>query len=109
MVKSKVYKSTITSKVMAHNVPILKITDDEGNHHYGWYNGEGVSSNQLYINMRHHRLDGPAIEWDDGSYEWWVGDEYCDDMGEFIKYSQISEDGITILKLKWGSFRGYKK
>ena len=102
MVKSKVYKSTITSKVMAHNVPILKITDDEGNHHYGWYNGEGVSSIQLYINMRHHRLDGPAIVYLTGDSYWCINNSQVTNFKDFQEAGGLSDDQMCILRLKYG-------
>jgi hypothetical protein len=28
-----------------------------------------------YLNGKHHREDGPAIEYDDGDKQWWLNDE----------------------------------
>jgi hypothetical protein len=29
-------------------------------------------SREWYVNGKNHRLDGPAVEWSDGGREWWV-------------------------------------
>ncbi len=29
---------------------------------------------RYYWNGKLHREDGPAVEWDDGSKEWWIQD-----------------------------------
>jgi len=78
-----------------------------------------------YIN---HRLDGPAVEWDDGYYSWWVdgynhrldgpaiidprgfifwyikGDRYTN-FKDFQEAGKLTEDQMTILKLKYGEIK----
>lgn len=75
-----------------------------------------------------HRLDGPAIAWDDGSEEWivndnlhrvdgpaevmrsvagnrnswWIKGQKVNSYHEFQKVTGCSDEDIILLKLKWG-------
>jgi hypothetical protein len=33
-------------------------------------------SKAWYVDGKHHRIDGPACEWADGDKEWWIEGEY---------------------------------
>jgi hypothetical protein len=49
-----------------------------------------------------HRLDGPAVEWADGEKEWWVNGDWCTNFKDFQKAAKLTDNQITILKLKYG-------
>jgi len=89
---------------MKHNGSILKITDDEGNHHYGWHTilYDGVHIDEVLIFMDHHRRDGPAIEFNNGFVSWYINDNAYTYGPSFFCAARLSEDEITILKLKYG-------
>ena len=53
--------------------PVMEI-DDYGNRRW-------------YINGRHHREDGPAIEWIDGTKMWIINGELHREDGPAIEYS----------------------
>ena len=48
---------------------------------------------EWYINGKLHRTDGPAIEYDNGSKEWWVNGElvYSDEENNLSQYPNLSE------------------
>ena len=49
------------------------ITDEEGSKHW-------------YLNGKHHREDGPAIEYADGSREWYIDGKLHREDGPAIEY-----------------------
>jgi hypothetical protein len=52
-----------------------------------------------YQNGEHHRLDGPSIEWSNGSKEWWIDDtEYSED--EFNQLLKEKANEIKQLRIK---------
>jgi hypothetical protein len=56
-------------------------------------------SKAWYQNGKHHRLDGPSIEWSNGSKEWWIDDtEYSED--EFNQLLKEKANEIKQLRLK---------
>jgi len=48
-----------------------------------WANG----TKEWYVDGKLHRLDGPAIEWSDGSKEWWVDGKQHRLDGPAIEYA----------------------
>ena len=51
-----------------------------------------------------HRLDGPAWEGADGNVVWWVNGHRYYTFNSFQLAAGLSEDQITILKLKYGNW-----
>jgi hypothetical protein len=47
-----------------------------------WSNG----SKLWFVNGKRHRLDGPAVEWSDGSKSWWVDDKLHRLDGPAVEY-----------------------
>ncbi len=47
------------------------------------------SNRIVYYNEKDqlHRLDGPAIEWNDGSKEWWINNERHREDGPAVEYT----------------------
>jgi hypothetical protein len=84
--------------------PILKITDEDGNHHYGWHDRlyDGAPLELVIQKMHHHRRDGPAIEYVDGFGSWYINNAAYNYGPSFYRVAALSEDEITILKLKYG-------
>lgn len=52
---------------------------------------------------RHHRVDGPAVEYLDGSCYWWIDGEIYRDMNEWGKAAGIFDtEEFVMLKLEYG-------
>jgi hypothetical protein len=49
-----------------------------------------------------HRLDGPAYESEGGS-TWWLNNEPYTNFKDFQEDAKLTDDQITILKLKYGN------
>ena len=85
------------------------IIDSEGNKR--WYNEQGElhredgpaveylnGTKEWYLNGRLHRLDGPAIEYADGYKEWWLnGKNYTEE--EFIAKTQPVKE-LTVAEIE---------
>ena len=70
-------------------------TKTENSYNYHRLDGPAIEwldgSKQWYVNGKRHRLDGPAVEWPDGSNLWYVnGDKHRMD-GPAIDYSDGSK------------------
>jgi hypothetical protein len=50
-------------------------------------------SKEWYIDGRLHRLDGPAIEWNDGDQEWYINGKRidCNSNEEFLRIVKMKE------------------
>jgi hypothetical protein len=44
-----------------------------------------------FLNGKHHREDGPAIEWADGSKTWYLNDKYHREDGPAIEWADGSK------------------
>jgi len=98
----------------------IKLTDSHGNHHYGWWKGESYPTidNNTH-NFIHHRIDGPAYEVMDESNQytqWWINNgrifnffaingTIYSNFKEFQKAGRLTDDQMTILKLKYGEIK----
>ena len=88
--------------------PIVKITDDEGNHHYGWQKDDrevidGMTFRRSISRIKHHRLDGPAIEHANGLSSWYINDmPYEKRMDQYGRDAGLSDMDIMVLRLKYG-------
>jgi hypothetical protein len=60
-----------------------------------------------YVNDERHRLDGPAIESVYGSNMWFVEGVQYFNFKDFQKAGNLSDDQMTILRLKYGEINGY--
>ena len=54
-----------------------------------------------------HRLDGPAVEWANGRKSWWINDTPYSNFKAFQENAKLTDDQITILKLKYGNEMRY--
>jgi hypothetical protein len=57
---------------------------------------------EYWVNGRGHRIGGPAVEWDDGGYSWYIRGKLCKSFKEYQKKTKLSDNEITILILKYG-------
>jgi len=53
-----------------------------------------------------HRLDGPAIEYNNGTKKWWIGGEHLptEEIEEWLEENKINlktQEGQTAFKLRW--------
>ena len=55
-----------------------------------------------YMKDLRHRGDGPAIEYANGHIEWWYKNIFFTNVHDMMKISEISEDNMTMLILKYG-------
>ena len=56
-----------------------------------------------------HRLDGPAVIWSDGIEWWYVHGKPYTNFKDFQKAANLTDNQITILKLKYSDMRTQKK
>jgi hypothetical protein len=49
-----------------------------------------------------HRIDGPAVDFLNGSKSWWVNGERYANFKDFQDASGLSDDEMTMLILKYG-------
>jgi hypothetical protein len=54
-----------------------------------------------YLNGRYHRLDGPAVEYEDGDKEWLANGKYYDSFDNWLEAINVSDEQKIFLKLKW--------
>ena len=65
---------------------------------------------QWYLNDKLHRLDGPAVEYSDGTKLWWVNGNHIDK--EITKWANendidlgnLSVDDKLLIKLTWAYY-----
>lgn len=50
-----------------------------------------------------HRLDGPAIIYNDGDMGWYINDNLYTSWKRFGEVAKLSEEQLSILVLKYGS------
>ena len=50
-----------------------------------------------------HRVDGPAVEWSDGTKLWYVENERIYDYDEYQRVTGSSDSDIMVLRLKYGA------
>ena len=53
-----------------------------------------------YLNDKRHRIDGPAVEWADGRKSWWLNDQFMEFSvwkTEVRKYYETDEDYLLML------------
>jgi hypothetical protein len=53
-----------------------------------------------YFDRCFHRVDGPAVEYDDGDVEWWFNDKYYE-FEDFIKAAGLTDEEAMLLALEW--------
>ena len=57
-----------------------------------------------------HRLDGPAMIWEDGDFDWWINGfcityqirPWANEIG--IDLDNLTDDDKVLIKLAWGNF-----
>jgi hypothetical protein len=59
-----------------------------------------------YVNGKRHRLDGPSFEWDDGTMWWHIEGVQYFNFKSFQAAGKLTDDQMTILKLKYGGEMG---
>ena len=57
------------------------------------------------VDGSYHRLDGPAIEYADGGYRWYIKDEIFYNFNDFQKAGVLSDSDIMVLRLKYGEIK----
>jgi hypothetical protein len=95
----KSIKTEYTNKIVYHN--------EQGDYHR--IDGPAIERNDGYkswfINGERHRLDGPAIEWDNGTKEWFINGERHREDGparEFTNgYKEWWLNGIEYFENIW--------
>ena len=78
-----------TYKVIVDDYKIIRCYNDKGQHRLDgpavqWPDG----SKEWWVNDERHRLDGPAIEDADGSKEWWVNGKQMTEQ-QFKDYTKF--------------------
>lgn len=69
-----------------------------------WTNNEQFNSLTKIVDWGWHRTDGPAIVYTSG-YNNWMLDNHEYSFNEFCKKTNLSDEEIIILRLKFDSFR----
>lgn len=52
--------------------------------------------------FKYHCETGPAIQWNDGSYGWFLYSRRVSSYTEFQKLTGCDDEYVLLLKLKWG-------
>jgi hypothetical protein len=52
-----------------------------------------------------HRLDGPAFESPYGDHAWWINNIHFTNFKDFQAAGNLTDDQMTILKLKYGDIK----
>jgi hypothetical protein len=73
----------------------------------GWYEeySDGSVLHLIGPSLRgsFHRVDGPAIEWANGTRQWFLnGQCYDNKMSEFQSNANITDDEMIVIHLKFG-------
>ncbi|MDV7396463.1 hypothetical protein RZS08_34025, partial [Arthrospira platensis SPKY1] len=58
-----------------------------------------------YKNNKLHRHDGPAVEYASGNKQWFVNDMRCRSASEFQQATNISDEQLSMLILKYGEIK----
>ena len=62
--------------------------------------------NVWYFNGQYHRIDGPAVEYKDGrNPRWCLHGVWITNSKDFKFYSEISDEDLAVLILKYGDFK----
>jgi hypothetical protein len=56
----------------------------------------------IWVNGFIHRIGGPAIERDDGSYEWYIHDKKYNNGKRYQSAAGLSDSDMMVLRLKYG-------
>ena len=53
------------------------------------YNRKEVTTDytKYYLDNKYHRLDGPAVEWANGSKEWWINGKLHRENGPAVEFA----------------------
>ena len=59
-----------------------------------------------FIDGERHRIDGPAIEWEGGSKEWYINhNDVTKEINNWLSENNVTypfdEDGLVQFKLRW--------
>ena len=63
-----------------------------GDGHLEWYSD---------VSGYRHRIDGPAVIFNDGSMMWWLNDT-CYSLDAYMDALHMSSEDMVLFKLKWG-------
>ena len=55
------------------------------------------------LHDKYHRIDGPAIMYNDGRKFWWVDGFVVDNNEDFRIQANISEEALLVMVLKYGN------
>jgi len=70
---------------------------------------ENITTLQYVDNLNNfylHRTDGPAVEWNDGTIEWWIDNKHHNgkEMKNWLKENNVdltTQEGQMAFKLRW--------
>ena len=51
---------------------------------------DSYGTKRWYLNDKLHRIDGPAVEYEDGSKEWWINGGRVDAIVHFVRRKEFS-------------------